>query len=116
MNRQLNYDRTTTTIGDISPFNFSLSDDDIKNFEKCGELMRQIAQIGREAIERRIGNSYPYNSGVSMNEACHMISGVPSEQTNEHLVVGQQSIKSIKTFNRTFKDFLFDMIKATVRQ
>lgn len=116
MDRQLNYDRTTTTISDISPFKFALSDADIKNFEKCGELMKQIAQIGGEAMARRIGNSYPGNSGVSTDEACRMINGVPSEQTNEHLVVGRQSTKSIKTFNRTFKDFLFDMIKATVRQ
>lgn len=92
MDRQLNYDRTTTTIKpetlsvktvDILPFKFSLSDADIKNFEKFGELMREIARIGGEAMARRIGNSCHGNFGVGTDE---------------------------------WKRFLFDMIESTVQQ
>lgn len=68
--------------------------------EEYSNRLEEIAELKREV------NKY------KQHEACNMISGVPSEQTNEHLVVEQQSTKSIKTF----KDFLFNMIKATVRQ
>ena len=81
MDRQLNYDRTTTTIkhetltvktSDLSPFKFALSDEDIKAFKKFGDLMRDIAKTGGEAMARAIGNTYPGNFGVGMDEACRM--------------------------------------------
>ena len=81
MDRQLKYDRTTTTIGpetltvktnDLSPFKFTLSDEDIKAFKKFGDLMRDIARTGGEAMARVIGNTYPGNFGVGTDEACRM--------------------------------------------
>ena len=79
MERQLKYDRTTTTIkpetltiktNDLSPFKFTLSDEDIKAFKKFGDLMRDIARTGGEAMARVIGNTYPGNFGVGTDEAC----------------------------------------------
>ena len=81
MERQLKYDRTTTTIkpetltiktNDLSPFKFTLTDEDIKAFKKFGDLMRDIAKTGVEAMARVIGNSCPGNFGVGTYEACHM--------------------------------------------
>ena len=55
MDRQLKYDRTTTTIkpetltvktNDLSPFKFTLSDEDIKAYKKLGNLMMDIAKNG----------------------------------------------------------------------
>ena len=81
MDRQLKYDRITTTIkpetltvktSDLSPFKFTLSDEDIKDFEKFGDLMRDIAKTGGEAMASAIGNTYPGNFGVGTDEACRM--------------------------------------------
>lgn len=92
MDRQLKYDRTTTTIkpetltvktNDLSPFKFTLSDEDIKAFKKFGDLMRDIARTGGEAMARVIGNSYPGNFGVGTDEACRMIGSVSSKPTKE---------------------------------
>ena len=79
MDRQLKYDRTTTTIkpetltvktSDLSPFKFALSDEDIKAYKKLGNLMMDIAKTGGEAMVRVIGNTYPGNFGVGTDEAC----------------------------------------------
>lgn len=81
MDRQLKYDRTTTTIrpetltvktNDLLPFKFTLSDEDINAFKKFGELMRDIAKTGGEAMARTIGNTHPGNFGVGTDEACRM--------------------------------------------
>ena len=81
MDRQLKYDRITTTISpetltvktnDLSPFKFALSDEDIKAYKKFGDLMRDIAKTGGEAMARAIGNTYPGNFGVDTDEACRM--------------------------------------------
>ena len=111
MDRQLNYDRTTTTIKpetltvktkDLSPFKFTLSDEDIKAFEKFGDLMRDIARTGGEAMARVIGNSYPGNFGVGTDEACRM--------------VGRVSSKPTKDINKDWNNFLLETIEATVAQ
>ena len=61
MERQLKYDRTTTTIkpetltvktDDLSHFKFTLTDEDIKAFKKFGNLMMDIAKTGGEAMAR----------------------------------------------------------------
>ena len=79
MERQLKYDRTTTTIkpetltiktNDLSPFKFTLTDEDIKAFKKFGDLMRDIAKTGGEAMARVIENSCLGNFGVGTDEAC----------------------------------------------
>ena len=111
MYRQLNYDRTTTTIkpetltvktSDLSPFKFTLSDEDIKAYKKFGDLMRDIAKTGGEAMARAIGNTYPGNFGVGTDEACHMIGNVSSKPT--------------KDINKDWNNFLLEMIEATVYQ
>lgn len=81
MDRQLKYDRTTTTIkpetltvktNDLSPFKFTLSDEDIKAYKKLGNLMIDIAKTVGETMARAIGNTYPGNFGVGTDEACNM--------------------------------------------
>ena len=109
MDRQLKYDRTTTTIrpetltiktNDLSPFKFALTDEDIKSFKNFGDLMRDIAKTGGEAMARVIGNTYPGNFGVGTDEACSMI--------------GKVSSKPTKDINKDWKNFLLEMIEATV--
>ena len=109
MDRQLKYDRTTTTIkpetltvktSDLSNFKFALSDEDIKAFKKFGDLMRDIAKSGGEAMVSVIGNSCPGNFGVGMDEACRMI--------------GRVSSKPTKDINKDWNNFLLEMIEATV--
>ena len=112
MYRQLKYDRTTTTIrpetltvktNDLSPFKFTLSDEDIKDFEKFGDLMRDIAKTGGEAMARAIGNTYPGNFGVCTDEACSMIGRVSSKPTKD---INKEDLNK----------FLLEMIEATVAQ
>lgn len=109
MERQLKYDRTTTTIkpetltvktNDLSPFKFTLSDEGIKAYKKLGNLMMDIAKTGGEAMARAIGNTYPGNFGVGTDEACRM--------------VGRVSSKPTKDINKDWKNFLLEMIEATV--
>ena len=109
MERQLKYDRTTTTIrpetltiktSDLAPFKFTLTDEDIKAFKKFGDLMRDIANTGGEAMARVIGNSCPGNFGVGTDEACRM--------------VGMISSKPTKDINKDWNNFLLEMIEATV--
>ena len=111
MDKQLNYDRTTTTIkpetltvktSDLAPFKFTLTDEDIKAFKKFGDLMRDIAKTGGEAMVSVIGNSYPGNFGVGTDEACHMI--------------GRISSKPTKDINKDWNNFLLEMIEATVSE
>ena len=111
MDRQLNYDRTTTTIkpetltiktNDLSPFKFTLSDEDIKAYKKLGNLMMDIAKTGGEAMARVIGNSCPGNFGVGTDEACRMVSRISSKPT--------------KDINKDWKNFLLEIIEATVSQ
>ena len=111
MDRQLKYDRTTTTImpetltvktNDLSPFKFTLSDEDIKAYKKLGNLMMDIAKTGGEAMARVIGNTYPGNFGVGTDEACRM--------------VGRISSKPTKDINKDWNNFLLEMIEATVYQ
>ena len=111
MDRQLNYDRTTTTIkpetltvktNDLSPFKFTLTDEDIKAYKKLGNLMMDIAKTDGEAMARAIGNTYPGNFGVGTDEACNMI--------------GRISSKPTKDINKDWKNFLLEMIEATVAQ
>ena len=110
MERQLKYDRTTTTIrpetltvktNDLSPFKFTLTDEDIKAFKKFGDLMRDIAMTGGEAMARVIGNSCPGNFGVG---------------TDDHCMVGKISSKPTKDINKDWKKFLLEMIETTVAQ
>ena len=109
MDRQLKYDRTTTTIrpetltvktNDLSPFKFTLTDEDIKAYKKLGNLMMDIAKTGGEAMARAIGNTYPGNFGVGTDEACSMINSVSS--------------KPAKDINKDWNNFLLEMIEATV--
>ena len=111
MDRQLKYDRTTTTIkpetltvktNDLSPFKFELSDEDIKAYKKLGNLMIDIAKTGGEAMARVIGNTYPGNFGVGTDEACRMIGSISSKPT--------------KDIDKDWKNFLLEMIEATVAQ
>ncbi len=111
MDRKLNYDRTTMTIKpetlavktvDITPFKFTLSDADIAAYEKLGDLMRDIARTGGEAMARVVGNSYPGNFGVGTDEACCMVSRVSSKPT--------------KAINKDWNKFLLEMIEATITQ
>lgn len=92
MERQLKYDRTTTTIkpetltvktSDLAPFKFTLTDEDIKAYKRLGNLMRDIAKTGGEAMARVIGNSCPGNFGVGMDEACRMVGRVSSKPTKD---------------------------------
>lgn len=111
MERFIKYDRITTTIkpetltvktNDLAPFKFTLTDEDIKAFKKFGDLMRDIARTGGEAMARVIGNSCPGNFGVGTDETCHMVSRVSSKPT--------------KDINKDWKNFLLEMIEATVAQ
>lgn len=111
MDKLLKYDRTTTTIkpetltvktNDLSPFKFTLTDEDIKAFKKFGDLMRDIARTGGEAMARVIGNSYPGNFGVGTDEAGRMI--------------GRISSKPTKDIHKDWNNFLLEMIEATVAQ
>ena len=111
MDKQLKYDRTTTTImpetltiktNDLSPFKFTLNDEDIKAYKKLGNLMIDIAKTGGEAMARAIGNTYPGNFGVGTDEACRM--------------VGRISSKPTKDINKDWNNFLLEMIEATVFQ
>lgn len=111
MDKLLKYDRTTTTIkpetltvktNDLSPFKFALSDEDIKAYKKLGNLMMDIAKTGGEDMARAIGNTYPGNFGVGTDEACRMI--------------GRISSKPTKDINKDWKNFLLEMIEATVAQ
>ena len=111
MDRQLKYDRTTTTIkpetltvktNDLSPFKFTLSDEDVKAYKKLGNLMMDIAKNGGEAMARAIGNTYPGNFGVGTDEDCRM--------------VGRISSKPTKDINKDWNNFLLEMIEATVAQ
>ena len=111
MDRQLKYDRTTTTIkpetltvktSDLLPFRFALSDEDIKAYKKLGNLMMDIARTGGEAMARVIGNSCPGNFGVGTDEACNMI--------------GKVSSKPTKDIHKDWNNFLLVMIKSTVVQ
>lgn len=110
MERQLKYDRTTTTIrpetltvktSDLAPFKFTLTDEDIKAFKKFGDLMRDIAKTGGEAMARVIGNSCPGNFGVG---------------TDDHCMVGKISSKPTKDINKDWNNFLLEMIESTVAQ
>ena len=110
MERQLKYDRTTTTIrpetltvktSDLAPFKFTLTDEDIKAFKKFGDLMRDIAKTGGEAMARVIGNSCPGNFGVGTDDRC---------------MVGKISSKPTKDINKDWKKFLLETIEATVAQ
>ena len=112
MYRQLNYDRTTTTIkpetltvktSDLSPFKFTLSDEDIKAYKKFGDLMRDIAKTGGEAMARAIGNTYPGNFGVGTDEACRMVGRISSKPTKD---INKEDLNK----------FLLEMIEATVAQ
>ena len=60
----------TIKTNDLSPFKFTLSDEDIKAYKKFGDLMRDIARTGGEAMARAIGNTYPGNIGVGTDESC----------------------------------------------
>ena len=89
MDRQLKYDRTTTTIkpetlivktNDLSPFKFALSDEDIKAYKKLGNLIMDIAKTCGEAMARAIGNSCPGNLGVGTDDHC-MIGKISSKPT-----------------------------------
>lgn len=109
MDRQLKYDRTTTTIrpetltvktNDLSPFKFTLSDEDIKAYKKLGNLMMDIAKTGGEAMVSVIENSYQGNFGVGTDEACRMISSISSKPT--------------KYINKDWKNFLLEIIESTV--
>ena len=109
MDRQLKYDRTTTTIkpetltvktNDLSPFKFTLSDEDIKAYKKLGNLMMDIAKTGGEAMARTIGNTYPGNFGIGTDEACRMI--------------GRISSKPTKDVYKDWKNFLLEIIESTV--
>ena len=111
MDRQLKYDRTTTTIkpetltvktNDLSPFKFALSDEDIKAYKKLGNLMMDIAKTGGEAMVSVIENSYPGNFGVGTDEACRMIDSVSS--------------KPNKNVNKDLNNFLLKIIEVTVSQ
>ena len=111
MDRQLKYDRTTTTIkpetltvktNDLSHFKFALSDEDIKAYKKLGNLMIDIAKTGGEAIARVIGNTYPGNFSVGTDEACNMI--------------GKVSSKPTKDIHKDWNNFLLEMIESTVVQ
>ena len=111
MDRQLKYDRITTTIkpetltvktNDLSPFKFTLTDEDIKAFKKFGDLMRDIAKTGGEAMARVIGNTYLGNFGLGTDEVCRMI--------------GRISSKPTKDIDKDWKNFLLEMIEATVAQ
>lgn len=92
MEKFINYDRTTTTIkpktltiktNDLSHFKFALSDEDIKDYKKSGNLMMNIVKTGGEAMAKAIGNTYPGNFGVGTDEACRMISSVSSKTTKD---------------------------------
>ena len=87
---------------DLSPFKFTLSDEDIKAYKKLGNLMMDIAKTGGEAMARVIGNSCPGNFGVGTDEACRM--------------VGRVSSKPTKDINKDWKNFLLEMIEFTVAQ
>lgn len=104
MDRQLKYSRTTTTIktNDLSPFKFTLSDKDIKDYKKLDDLMTSISQIGGEAMARVIGNSYPGNFGMCTDEI--------------HCMIGRCSTKSTKRVNKDWNKFLLEIIEATVAQ
>ena len=111
MERQLKYDRTTTTIrpetltvktSDLAPFKFTLTDEDIKAFKKFGDLMRDITKTGGEAMARVIGNSCPGNFGVGTDESCSM--------------VGRISSKPTKDINKDWNNFLLETIESTVAQ
>lgn len=111
MDKLLKYDRTTTTIkpeiltvktNDLSPFKFALSDEDIKAYKKLGNLMMDIAKTGGEDMAMAIRNTYPGNFGVGTDEACRMI--------------GRISSKPTKDINKDWKNFLLEMIEATVAQ
>ena len=92
----------TIKTNDLSPFKFTLTDEDIEAFKKFGDLMRDIARTGGEAMARAIGNTYPGNFGVGTDEACHMIGRVSSKHT--------------KDINKDWKNFLLETIEATVAQ
>ena len=110
MDRQLKYDRTATIkpetltvkTNDLSPFNFTLSDENIKAYKKLGNLIMDIARTGGEAMARVIGNTYPGNFGVGTDEACNMI--------------GKVSSKPTKDIHKDWNNFLLEMIEATVTQ
>ena len=70
----------TVKTSDLSPFKFTLTDEDIKAFKKFGDLMRDIANTGGEAMARVIGNSCPGNFGVGTNDHC-MIDKISSKPT-----------------------------------
>ena len=91
MERSINYDRTTTTIrpeiltvktSDLAPFKFTLTDENIKAFKKFGDLVRDIAKTGGEAIVRVIGNSCPGNFGVGTDNHC-MVGKISSKPTKD---------------------------------
>lgn len=111
MDRQLKYDKTTTTIkpetltvktSDLSSFKFTLTDEDIKAYKKLGNLMIDIVKTGGEAMAKVIGNSCPGNFGVGTDEACRMIDRISSKPT--------------KDINKDWNNFLLEMIEATVSQ
>ena len=89
MDRQLKYDRTTTTIrpeiltvktSDLAPFKFTLTDEDIKAYKKLGNLMIDITKTCGEAMARAIGNSCPGNFGVGTDDHC-MVGKISSKPT-----------------------------------
>lgn len=76
MDRQLNYDRTTTTIkpetltfktNDLLSFKFTLTDEDIKAFKKFGDLMRDIAN---ENIGKKVTVKYGKRVGLYSTGRC----------------------------------------------
>ena len=89
MDRQLKYDRTTTTIrpeiltvktSDLAPFKFTLTYEDIKAYKKLGNLMIDIVKTGGEAMARAIVNTYPGNFGVGTDNHC-MVCKISSKPT-----------------------------------
>ena len=89
MDRQLKYDRTTTTIrpeiltvktSDLAPFKFILTDEDIKAYKKLGNLMIDIVKTCGEVMARAIGNTYPGNFGVGTDDHC-MVGKISSKPT-----------------------------------
>ena len=92
----------TVKTNDLSPFKFTLSDEDIKAYKKLGNLMMDIAKTGGEAMVSVIVNSCPGNFGVGTDEACRMIGSVSSKPT--------------KDINKDWNNFLLEIIEATVAQ
>lgn len=77
MDRQLKYDRITTTIkpetltiktNDLSPFKFTLTDEDIKDYKKLENLMMDIAN---ENIGKKVTVKYSKRVGLYSTGRCN---------------------------------------------